>query len=237
MATLSIIIPVYNEERTIRSIVALVKSVDLGAIEKEVVIVDDCSTDGTRAALRDLEAAGVRVILHERNRGKGGALRTGFAAATGDYLVVQDADLEYDPHDYPLLLAPLVAGKADVVYGSRYLGNRPRPVVRYWHSLANRTITLCANMTTNLALTDVATCYKAFTKDAMARILPHLTAERFDIEVDVTARVAKEQLRLYEVGVTYVGRSYAEGKKIGMRDGIEFLWAMVKYNWLAPRRR
>ncbi|MDO8463184.1 MAG: glycosyltransferase family 2 protein [bacterium] len=232
MATLSVIIPVYNEAKTIRSIVDLVRSVDLGDVQKEIIAVDDCSTDGTREALHALAADGVRVLLHERNRGKGAALRTGFAAATGDYLVVQDADLEYDPHDYPLLLAPLLAGTADVVYGSRYLGNRPRPVTRFWHSLANRIITLCANMTTNLALTDVATCYKAFTKEAMARILPRLTAERFDIEVDITARVAKERLRLYEVGVVYVGRSYADGKKIGVRDGIAFLWAMVKYNWL-----
>ncbi len=228
--TLSVIIPVYNETKTIRSIIDLVRSVDLGGIGKEMIVVDDCSTDGTREVLQSMTGSDLRVILHERNRGKGAALRTGFAAATGDYLVVQDADLEYDPHDYPLLLAPLVAGKADVVYGSRYLGNRPRPVVRFWHSFVNRIITLAANVTTNLALTDVATCYKAFTRDAMARILPRLSAERFDIEVDITARVAKERLRLYEVGISYVGRSYADGKKIGVKDGIEFLWAMVKYN-------
>jgi len=237
MLTLSIVIPVYNERHTILPLMDAIRAVSLEGVTTRMIIVDDGSTDGTRELLHDIRDPDVRVILHERNRGKGGAVRTGLAAAVGDYVVIQDADLEYDPRDYPRLLAPLVAGQADVVYGSRFLLDRPRPVVRYWHSLGNGAITFLSNACTNLRFTDIATCYKMFTRDAVARILPHLTSERFNIEAEVTALIAKERLRAYEVGISYVARTYAEGKKIRFRDGVSFAWATLRFNFVTHRRR
>lgn len=236
MPTLSIVIPAYNERNTIRPLLDAIRAVAVEDVRKEIIIVDDCSTDGTREMLRDLHAADVRVILHEQNRGKGGAVRSGLAAATGAYVIIQDADLEYDPRDYPRLLAPLRAGHADVVYGSRFLPDRPRPVVRYWHSLGNGVITALSNACSNLRFTDIATCYKMFTRDAVQRILPQLTSERFNIETEITALVAKERLRAYEVGIAYIARTRAEGKKIRLRDGFSFAWATVRFNLVTHRR-
>lgn len=237
MATLSIVIPAYNERSTIRPLLDAIRAVPIEGISKEIIIVDDCSTDGTRDMLRDLHDPDVRVILHERNRGKGGSVRTGLAAATGEYVVIQDADLEYDPRDYPRLLAPLVAGQADVVYGSRFLPDRPRPVVRYWHSVGNGIITFLSNACSNLRFTDIATCYKMFTRGTVDRILPQLTSERFNIETEITALVAKERLRAYEVGIAYVGRTHADGKKIRLRDGFGFAWATLRFNLITHRQR
>lgn len=232
MPTLSVVIPAYNEKNTILAVIKAVESVSLEGIAKEIIIVDDCSTDGTRDILAGLKnSSSYKIIFHEKNRGKGGALRTGFSAATGDYILVQDADLEYNPQEYPWLLKPILDGEADMVYGSRFIGGRPHRVLRFWHTVGNRVITLWSNMFSNLFLTDVATCYKVFTKGALEKILPHLTSERFTIEAELTARIAKAKLRVYEVGISYSARSYAEGKKIGWKDGVSFMWSIVKFNW------
>lgn len=232
MSTLSVVIPVYNEKNTILPVLKAVESVTLEGITKEIIIVDDCSTDGTRDILDGLKNSySHKIIFHEKNRGKGGALRTGFAAAIGDYIIVQDADLEYNPQEYPLLLKPILDGEADMVYGSRFIGGRPHRVLRFWHTVGNRIITLWSNMFSNLFLTDVATCYKVFTKESLEKILPHLTSERFTIEAELTARIAKAKLRVYEVGISYSARSYADGKKIGWKDGVSFMWSIVKFNW------
>ncbi|MBI4135752.1 glycosyltransferase family 2 protein [Candidatus Uhrbacteria bacterium] len=233
MTILSIVIPAYNEKNTILLVIKAVESVVLEGITKEIIVVDDCSTDGTRDILTNLKNnASYKIIFHEKNRGKGGALRTGFAAATGEYIIVQDADLEYNPQEYPLLLKPILDGEADMVYGSRFIGGRPHRVLRFWHMMGNRIITLWSNMFSNLFLTDVATCYKVFTKEAMASVLPKLTSERFTIEAELTARIAKAKLRVFEVGISYSARSYAEGKKIGWKDGVSFMWSIVKFNLL-----
>jgi glycosyltransferase involved in cell wall biosynthesis len=236
--TLSIVIPVFNERTTIRSIVEAVLAIGLGTIDKELVIVDDYSTDGTRDELARLatEYPAVRVMHHERNQGKGAALRTGFAAATGDIVLVQDADLEYDPRDYPKLIQPILEGKADVVFGSRFVGGESHRVLYFWHSLGNKFLTLLSNMFTDLNLTDMETCYKVFRRD----VLSGLTVEenRFGFEPEITAKIAKSGCRVYEVGISYAGRTYNEGKKIGWRDGVRAIWCIAKYNlWAAPRRR
>lgn len=230
MARLSIIVPIYNEKNTIATLLERIESVALPGIEKEIILVDDFSTDGTREILEGLREK-YSVHFHEKNKGKGSAVRTGFAAATGDYIVIQDADLEYDPHDYPLLLQPLIEGKADVVYGSRFMGDRPHHVVRFWHALGNKVMTVFSNMLTNLSLTDMATCYKAFTKKSLSMIAPKLTSERFNIEVEITALAAKHRLRIYEVGVSYLARTHADGKKIGWKDVFSFVVAIVRYNF------
>jgi len=227
---LSVVIPVYNEKDTVRAIVDKVRAVDVG-LEKELVLVDDCSSDGTReilAAMRE-ENPDLLVKMHAANRGKGAALRTGFQAATGDVVVIQDADLEYDPNDYRLLLGPILGGHADVVYGSRFLGGGPHRVVFYWHYLGNRFLTTLSNMMTDLNLTDMEVCYKMFRKEVLDSL--DLREERFGFEVEITAKVARGQWRVYEVPIAYYGRSYAEGKKITWRDGVRALWCIVKYRF------
>ena len=225
---LSIVIPVYNEAATISQIVDMVRSVDVG-MDKEILLVDDCSRDGTREVLEKMgkEQADLKVLFHEVNQGKGAALRTGFTAATGDVVLIQDADLEYDPKEYPRLLQPIVEGHADVVYGSRFLGGGAHRVVFYWHYLGNRLLTTLSNMTTNLNLTDMEVCYKVF-KRAVIQSIP-LKENRFGFEVEITAKIAKRKLKIYEVPISYYGRDYSEGKKIGWKDGFSALRCIVKY--------
>ena len=226
---LSIVIPCYNEVRTIRQIVDRVRAAPVA--EREIIVVDDCSRDGTRDLLRTEIAPLVdKVLFHEVNQGKGAALRTGFRAATGDVVVVQDADLEYDPQDYPRLLQPILEGKADVVFGSRFQGGQPHRVVYFWHMVGNKFLTLLSNMATNINLTDMETCYKVFRREVLQRI--EIEENRFGFEPEITAKVARLGVVIYEVGISYYGRTYAEGKKIGWRDGFRALWAITKYNLL-----
>ena len=225
-ASVSVVMPIYNEEETLEAIVRRVKSV---APDVELVCVDDGSVDRSREILAALEAEGLvdRVSLHDRNRGKGAALSTGFRVATGDIVIVQDADLEYDPVEYPLLLEPILQDKADVVYGSRFLGGRPHRVLYFWHSVGNKVLTLASNMVTNLNLTDMETCYKCFRRE----VLDRLTVEEraFGVEPELTAKIALGGWRVYEVGISYAGRTYAEGKKITWRDGMSAFRCIVKY--------
>ncbi len=227
---LSIVIPCYNERLTIRALVDRVRAVDLGDVEKEIVIVDDDSRDGTRDLLRTEIAPLVdQIVYHEENQGKGAAMRTGFAAATGDIMVVQDADLEYDPAEYPRLIKPIVEGRADVVFGSRFAGGDAHRVVYFWHMVGNKFLTLLSNMFTNLNLTDMETCYKVCTREVIRQV--NLVENRFGFDPELTAKIAKlENVVIYEVGISYHGRTYAEGKKIGWRDGFRALYAIVKYN-------
>lgn len=224
---LSIVIPCYNERNTIEAIIAAVQAAPIA--EKEIIVVDDCSTDGTRDLLKSsIESRVQRVIYHEHNQGKGAALRTGFAAATGDVVVVQDADLEYDPQEYPLLLEPILRGKADVVFGSRFAGGGPHRVVYFWHMMGNKFLTLLSNMFTNINLTDMETCYKMFRREVIQGIT--IEENRFGFEPEITAKVARGGHRIYEVGISYYGRTYAEGKKINWRDGFRAIYAILKYN-------
>lgn len=226
---LSLVIPVYNEERTLRRLVEAVESIDL---KKEVILVDDCSEDKTWDIIQSLkESQDVEFVKlrHEKNMGKGAALRTGFARATGDVVIVQDADLEYDPRDIPKVIAPILEGNADVVYGSRFMGGAPHRVLYYWHSVGNHFLTTLSNCFTNLNLTDMETCYKAFRGSVVKDILPRLRQNRFGFEPEVTSLVARAGLRVYEVGISYAGRTYAEGKKIGWRDGLKAIWCILKY--------
>jgi glycosyltransferase involved in cell wall biosynthesis len=229
---LSIIIPCYNERNSIQSIISAVKlsSLESLGVEREIIVVDDCSTDGTTELLKGQLGSEIdQVIFHERNQGKGAALRTGFKAATGDIVVVQDADLEYDPSEYHLLLQPILDNKADVVFGSRFMGGGPHRVVYFWHMVGNRFLTLLSNMCTNLNLTDMETCYKMFRREVIQSIT--LVEDRFGFEPEITAKVAKiPDIRIYEVGISYYGRTYAEGKKIGWRDGFRAIYAILRYN-------
>lgn len=224
---LSVVIPVYNERDTIREIVNRVSKVE---IEKEIIIVDDFSTDGTREILGDLAKnySDLKVFYHQKNQGKGAALRTGFANASGDIVVVQDADLEYNPQELHKLLKPILDGRADVVYGSRFLGSEEHRVLYFWHYLGNKFLTLISNMFTNLNLTDMETCYKMFKKEILSKI--KIEENRFGFEPEITAKVAKLGCRVYEVGISYSGRDYSQGKKITWKDGIHALWCILKYN-------
>jgi len=228
---LSVVIPVYNENNTI---LELVRRVEASPVEKEIILVDDCSRDGTRDRLKEAvetiwkDRADVRVLYHEVNQGKGAALRTGFKAATGDAVIVQDADLEYDPQEYPKLLAPIIDGRADVVFGSRFAGGECHRVLYFWHSLGNKGLTLASNMLTNLNLTDMEVCYKVFKREIIQGI--KIEENRFGFEPEITAKVARLRCRIYEVGISYSGRTYEEGKKIGWRDGVRALWCIIKYN-------
>jgi glycosyltransferase involved in cell wall biosynthesis len=222
---LSVVMPVYNEKGTIHEIIARVLKVDTG-LEKELVIVDDFSTDGTRDILGQLDNPRIKVFFHPKNMGKGAALRTGFSQAQGDFVLIQDADLEYDPREYPKLLEPLLDGRADVVYGSRFLGG-PHRVLFFWHYVANKMLTGFANLLSNLNLTDMETCYKVFKKDVLSRI--RLKSDRFGFEPEVTIKVAKLKCRVYEVPISYSGRDYSEGKKIGWKDGLAAIYHLLRY--------
>ena len=228
----SVVIPVFNEMRTLEQVI---KRVQAAPVEKEIILVDDYSNDGSRERVQSLgEQPNVRAVLHDYNQGKGAALRSGFAAATGDVVLIQDADLEYDPNDYPKLLGPIVANEADVVYGSRFAGGETHRVLYFWHSMGNRFLTLLSNMMTNLNLTDMEVCYKVFRREIIQSI--DLKENRFGFEPEVTARLARfrkpdgSRLKIFEVGISYAGRTYEEGKKIGWRDGVRAIWCIIRYN-------
>jgi glycosyltransferase involved in cell wall biosynthesis len=223
---LTVVVPVFNEITTIAEILARIRAAPL---EKEIIVVDDCSTDGTRQLLESLpKSPDLVTLFHPVNQGKGAALRTGFAAATGDAVVVQDADLEYDPCEYPKLLQPIQDGRADVVYGSRFAGGECHRVLYFWHSIGNRFLTIMSNAFTNLNLTDMETCYKMFRREIIQQV--RIQENRFGFEPEITAKVAAMRCRVYEVGISYSGRTYEEGKKIGWRDGVRALWCIVKYS-------
>ena len=234
MSTLSIVIPAYNEERTIHLILDKVRQVTMPAgWQKEIIIVNDCSKDNTEGAIKKYMGEHpdfpMRYIAHEVNKGKGAALHTGIQFASGDYTVIQDADLEYDPEEYNILLIPVMKGFADVVYGSRFMGGNPHRILFFWHSIGNKFLTRISNIFTNLNLTDMETCYKLFRSDII-KSLP-LQEKRFGFEPEVTARISRvKDVRIYEVGISYYGRTYAEGKKIGWRDGVRAIYCILKYN-------
>jgi glycosyltransferase involved in cell wall biosynthesis len=220
-----VVIPCYNEEATIQSLINLVLNSKWVA---EIIVVDDGSKDRSREILASIDDAKVRVVLHDVNQGKGAALRTGFQHATSEFVIVQDADLEYDPSEYPLVLEPLLDDRADVVFGSRFLSGRPHRVLYFWHSLGNKFLTLMSNMFTDLNLTDMETCYKCFRREVIQSI--NIEEDRFGFEPEITAKLSKMRLRIYEVGISYSGRTYDEGKKIGWRDGVRAVYCIVRYS-------
>jgi len=226
---LTVIVPVFNEAATVDGLLAAVLAT---AYPKQVIVVDDGSTDGTREKLAAVNAPQVTVLFHDQNSGKGAAIRTGLAHASGDVVLIQDADLEYDPRDYPHLLQPIVEGKADVVFGSRFAGHGAHRVLYFWHYVGNRFLTLLSNIFTNINLTDMECCYKVFTRKALEGVT--VEQNRFGFEPEITAKMARRKLRLYEVPVSYYGRTYDEGKKIGWKDGVQALWCILRYNLLGP---
>ncbi len=229
---LSIVIPCFNERETILTLINAVRSAPVES--KQIIIVDDGSTDGTREILNTIQNdEDLDIIFHTRNQGKGAALRTGFAAATGEICIVQDADLEYDPQEFPLVIQPIVDGKADVVFGSRFQSGRPHRVVYFWHRIGNGLLTLLSNIFTDLNLTDMETCYKAFRREIIQSI--KIEESRFGFEPEVTAKISRKNLRIYEVGISYYGRTYSEGKKIGWKDGIRAIYCIFKYNFWRSR--
>ena len=229
---LSVVIPVFNEENSLEDLVNRVLEVP---IRKEIILVDDGSSDQSVQIIEGIvqkfscEWSEIRFIQHEKNRGKGAAITTGFKAASGDIVVIQDADLEYDPREYPALLKPIIEGKADVVYGSRFLGGHPHRVLYYWHYLGNKLLTTLSNCFTNLNLTDMETCYKVFRREVIQEIAPKLQQQRFGIEPEITARIARRKYRVFELAISYSGRTYAEGKKIGWKDGLNAFWCIFWY--------
>lgn len=229
---LSIVMPCYNEKATVEKIVAEVLAVNLGSTEKELIMVDDGSKDGTRDILKKLAAKhkNIKLFFHKKNSGKGSALRTGILESTGDVVVIQDADLEYDPQEYTRLLYPMERGHADVVYGSRFIGGEPHRIIYYRNQVANKFLTMLSNIFTGLNLTDMETCYKMFRGDLVRDLAKHLKAQRFGFEPEITARVAKSGARVYEIGISYYGRSKEEGKKIGLKDGLKAIWEIIYFN-------
>jgi glycosyltransferase involved in cell wall biosynthesis len=236
--TLSIVIPVYNEEKTLKTIIERVAAIQ---IKKQIILVNDASKDKSLDEIKQLSAVwesdlnSFSVLSHERNLGKGAALRSGFAHATGDIVIIQDADLEYDPNEYPRLIWPILRGEADVVFGSRFLGDQPHRVLYFSHYVANKLLTFLSNATTNLNLTDMETCYKVFRRESLKEILPHLRQNRFGFEPEITARIAHAKLRVFEVAISYHGRTYEEGKKIGLRDAFNALWCIFRYGLFSSK--
>jgi len=224
---ISIIIPVFNEKKSIEEIIKRVQAVDVG-LEKEIIIIDDCSQDGTRQILEKLNYPNMKLFFHSKNKGKGAALQTGFSKAEGDIILIQDADLEYDPKEYHKLLEPILDGRADVVYGSRFLGG-PHRVLFFWHYVGNKILTMLSNLTSNLNLTDMETCYKVFKKEILNKI--KIKSKRFGFEPEVTIKFAKLKCRIYEVPISYSGRDYSEGKKIGWKDGIAAIFHIIRYKF------
>ena len=226
MSKISVIVPVYNEQQTLAEIIQKVQSINL---DKEIIIVDDCSTDDTRNILKTIQAENIQILYHSKNQGKGAAIRTALAKVTGDIVIIQDADLEYDPNDYLVLIEPIVNGKADVVYGSRFLGKGPHRVMMFWHYFANVMFTLLTNMLYNINLTDMGTCYKVFRTHILKSI--KLKSNRFGFEPEITAKICKSKVKIFETAISYSGRTYLDGKKISWTDSFSYLWCLVKYRF------